>query len=164
MTDTNDANTLNTSQPDTTLLTSKQFLSFETIAMGIFALFVVLCGYVWNAQAEEFKELKTDVKSISLVIPTLVTKNELDAMELKINERMDEKFDAVDRRFEKMDDKLDTLITSVNAIQTTLAAQVTVNSYRLDQLEKHLPIALPATPSTIPSSIPSTTRAKTTIR
>ncbi len=152
MTDTNDVNTLEASQPDTSPLTSKQFLSFETIAMGIFALFVVLCGYVWNAQAEEFKELKTDVKTISLIIPTLVTKNELDAMELKINERMDEKFDAVDRRFEKMDDKLDTLITSVNAIQTTLAAQVTVNSYRLDQLEKHLPIT------------PSATRTKTTVR
>lgn len=133
--------------PEPNLLTSKQFLSFETMAMGIFALFVAICGYVWNSQAEEFKVLKNDVKTISLVIPTLATKEEmdqkLDGMDKKVDARfaamdkkMDDRFATVDRKFEKMDDKLDTLISSVNTLQTTLVTQVSINSYRLDQLEK----------------------------
>ena len=171
MTDTNNINPVETGpeataadsspapSPEPNLLTSKQFLSFETMAIGIFALFVAICGYVWNSQAEEFKVLKNDVKTISLVIPTLATKAEmdqkLDSMDKKVDakfaamnekvdarfaamdKKMDDRFATVDRKFEKVDDKLDTLISSVNTLQTTLVTKVSINSYRLDQLEKN---------------------------
>ncbi|MFT4927006.1 MAG: hypothetical protein ACI8WB_003106 [Phenylobacterium sp.] len=147
MTDTNMATNMANSTATNLLVTSKQFLGFETISIGIFSLFVMVCGYIWYGHADEFKELKQDVKTISQIIPTLATKDEmnakLDAMDKKMDRRFaemtaktDEKFDKIDRKFEKVDEKLDALIASVNSIQTTLTTQVTINSYRLEQIEK----------------------------
>ncbi|MFT4927007.1 MAG: DNA anti-recombination protein RmuC [Phenylobacterium sp.] len=155
MTDENTA----TNTATNLLVTSKQFLGFETISIAIFSLFVMVCGYIWHGHADEFKELKQDVKTISQVIPTLATKDEmnakLDAMDKKMDRRFaemtaktdakfaemkatnNEKFDKIDLKFEKVDEKLDALIASVNNIQATLTTQVTINSYRLDQIEKN---------------------------
>ena len=93
-------------------LTSKQFLSFETIAGGLFALFVAIGVYAWNGHLDDFKLLRSDVKTIGVVIPTLATKAEMNA-----------KFDKIDEKFDKMDDKLDALILSVNTMQNTMATK-----------------------------------------
>lgn len=130
------------SQNAATPLTSRQFLSFETMAGGLFALFVAIVTYVWNGHSDEFKVVKNDVKNIKEIIPTLATKAEMNARFEKVDEKfekldkkVDEKFEKVDEKFEKLNEKLDGLILSVNAIQHTLTSKVTINSYRLDQLE-----------------------------
>lgn len=132
-------------------LTSKQFLSFETIAIGIFALFVAVCVYVWNVRTDEITGLKSDVKTITVVTPTLATKAEMNVKLDALEKRMDNKFEQMDnkmerrfskmeaktdQKFERMDTKMDALIASVNNMQQTVITQVAINSYKIDQLIK----------------------------
>ena len=129
-------NDANSSANDNKPVTYKQFFSFEKIAIAAFSFAAILCSYVWTGHAEEFKTLKSDVKAISLVIPTLATKDEMNAMEKRIDKKIDTKFEKMDDKFEKMDDKLDKLIASVTTIANTLTTQVAINSYKIDQLAK----------------------------
>lgn len=109
-------------------LTSRQFLSFETIAAGLFTLFVAVTSYTWSGHADDFKAVKNDVKTISLKLPTLATKAEMDEKFSK----MDEKFS---RMHEKTNDKLDALIVSVNQLQAVMTSNMAITNYRLDALE-----------------------------
>ena len=111
------------------LVTSKEFLSFETIAGGLFTLFVSVSIFLWNDHSGDFKLLRNDVQNIRQTIPTLATKVEMNA------------------KFNQMDEKLDALILSVNTIQNTMATKadlvnlsekVSANTYKINDLDKRV--------------------------
>ena len=151
-------NDLNSGLSGSAPLTSKQFLSFETIAAGLFALFVSVCIYVWHDHSDDFKQLKgnvkelqADVKTIGVAMPTLATKVEMDVKLEKLETKMETRFDKVnakmDRKFNDVNTKLDALILSVNTIQNTmvtkaefveLSEKVAVHGYRLDKIEEKI--------------------------
>ncbi|MFT4923957.1 MAG: hypothetical protein ACI8WB_000035 [Phenylobacterium sp.] len=136
---TDSSHTIHTAS-GTTPVSEKQFISFEHIAGGVFTFFVALCIFVWNDHSTDFKELKKDVNAIRVIIPTLVTKDEMNARFEKVDEKfekMDLKIDAVS---EKMNEKLDALILSVNTIQNTMATKedVAANSRAIAKLDKRV--------------------------
>jgi hypothetical protein len=137
MTDTTHPAANDTIVKGTTPVSAKHFFSFEAFSLAAFGLFVGICSYVWHGHADEFKALKADVKTISLVIPTLSTKNEMNAKFDAMDKKIEKRFEKIDMRFEKMDQKMDALIVSVNNMHATLTSQVTLNSYRIGQLEKN---------------------------
>ena len=127
----------------TSPLTSRQFLSFETIAATLFSLSIAAGVYVWSNHSNEFRELKSDVKNLNQIIPTLATRAEMNAR----FDKVDEKFEKMDAKFEKVNDKLNTLILSMNTFQNTmatkaevneLASKVTANSYELSKHDDQL--------------------------
>ena len=130
-------------------LTLRQFINFETIAAGLFALFISVVAYLWNNHDGEFKRLSNDVRDINRIIPTLATKIEMNARFDKVDEKfakIDEKFEKIDEKFEKMNkkmddkfakmddkfdkvnDKLNTLILSMNTFQNTMATKAQVDA------------------------------------
>lgn len=103
--------TLNSTMADSSPLTSRQFLSFETIAASVLTLCMAIVAWVWNGHSDEFKALRNDVKDIRVIIPTLATKAELDV-------------------------KLDSLQASMNKLENIMTTQMTLNNHRLNALEQ----------------------------